>query len=349
MLASPNQHISPSLDELGELREAGLGRRKIVFPSKSGDFNHIRETLEKEFTKLKTQDGEFELLRTESGGISRPLKLLSIPSNGYCIPYLKNLVGASTVIYIRPMKSSISREKLPQVITASSPFTECPKCENLIPIFSLTQHVSVCPATEIEVDDDTDKDLKVPVFDTKSISSVEKSDQLEDVKINNECSAAEQCQASTSKGTSFIDDGVVTLLKIFLDHDTETIRRALVQHGRIDLAADALSTSSDNNSFTSEKLQKAELSVHDTLKKLKRKIKSALCAERLKIEDEEDTALDFLRYYKSKDFDASIPITVRYKGQPGVDSCGLMRQAFTTVFKMLANNEVPGIRLFTGQ
>ena len=39
---------------------------------------------------------------------------------------------------------------------------------------------------------------------------------------------------------------------------------------------------------------------------------------------------------------------MRYKGQPGVDSGGLMRQAFTTVFKMLANNEVPGIRLFTG-
>ena len=111
---------------------------------------------------------------------------------------------------------------------------------------------------------------------------------------------------------------MVTLLKIFPDHDTKTIRRALVQHGRIELAADALSTSSDHNSFTSEKLQKAELSAHDTLKKRKRKMKSALCAERLKVEDEEDTAIDFLRYYKSKDFDASIPITVRYKGQPGV-------------------------------
>ena len=77
-------------------------------------------------------------------------------------------------------------------------------------------------------------------------------------------------------------------------------------------------------------------------------MKSALCAERLKVEDEEDTAIDFLRYYRSKDFDASMPITVRYKGQSGVDSGGFMRQAFTTVFKMLANNEVPGIRLFTG-
>ena len=141
------------MDELGELGEVGLERHKIVFPSKSGDFNPLRETLEKEFTKLKTQDGAFELLRAESGGISRPLKLLSIPSNGYSIPYLKNLVGASTVIYIRPMKSSISREKLLQVVTALLPFTECPKSENVVPIFSLTQHVSVCPATEIEVEE----------------------------------------------------------------------------------------------------------------------------------------------------------------------------------------------------
>ena len=153
LLASPNQDISPSMDELGELREVGLERHKIVFPSKSGDFNPLRETLEKEFTKLKTQDGAFELLRAESGGISRPLKLLSIPSNGYSIPYLKNLAGASTVIYIRPMKSSISREKLLQVVTALLPFTECPKSENFVPIFSLTQHVSVCPATEIEVEE----------------------------------------------------------------------------------------------------------------------------------------------------------------------------------------------------
>lgn len=222
-----------------------MGCLKIVFPSKSGDFNHLHEMLEKEFTKLKTQNGAFELLRAESGGISRPLKLLSMPSNGYSMLYLKNLVGVSTVIYICPMKSSISREKLPQVVTASSPFTECPKCENLIPIFSLRPHVSICLATEIEVDDDTDKDVEVPVFDTKSISSVEKSDQQEDVKSKNECSAAKQCQASTSKGTSVIDNGVVTLLKIFPDHDTETVRRASVPHERIDLAADALSTSSN--------------------------------------------------------------------------------------------------------
>ena len=60
LLASPSQDIYPSLDELGELQEAGLGCRKIVFPSKSGDFNHLQETVEKEFTKLKTQNGVFE-------------------------------------------------------------------------------------------------------------------------------------------------------------------------------------------------------------------------------------------------------------------------------------------------
>lgn len=147
------------------------------------------------------------------------IRLLSIPSDGYSIPYLRNLVGANTVIYIRPMKSCISKEKLPQVITASSPFTECPKCENLIPIFSLRQHVSVCQA--IEVDDDTDKELELSVFHTRSTSSVEKSDQLADIESgdHDKADATEQCQPSTSKGTSFMDDGVVALLKIFPEHD----------------------------------------------------------------------------------------------------------------------------------
>ena len=99
-----------------------------------------------------------------------------MPSDGYSIPYLKNLVGANTVIYIRPMKSCMSKEKLPQVVTASSPFTECPKCENLIPIFSLRQHVSVCQV--IEVDDDKDKELEVSVFDARSTSNVEEINQL---------------------------------------------------------------------------------------------------------------------------------------------------------------------------
>ena len=344
LLARPDQDISPSLDELGELREAGLGRRKIVFPRKTGNFEHLRQTLEKEFEKLKTQDGAFELMRAESGGISRPLRLLSMPSDGYSIPYLKNLVGSNTVIYIRPMKTSISKEKLPQLITASSPFTECPRCENLIPIFSLRQHVSVCQATEI--DDDTDKELELSVFCRGSTSTAGKSNQLEDNRGTDNPDATEESQASTSKGTSFIDDGVVALLKIFPNHDVDTVRQALIQHGSVELAADALS--SNIGEKTDGKLKEAEMSIHEVLKKLKIKMKSPVCAERLKVDDEEDIAIDFLQYYKSKDFDATIPITVRYKGQPGVDSGGLMRQAFTTVFKMLANNEVPGLRLFTG-
>ena len=76
-------------------------------------------------------------------------------------------------------------------------------------------------------------------------------------------------------------------------------------------------------------------------------MKSFSLAKRLKV-DEDDITLDFLRYYKSKDFDAKVPIYVKFQNQPGVDSGGLLRQAFCTVFEALAKNEVAGLKLFTG-
>lgn len=61
-------------------------------------------------------------------------------------------------------------------------------------------------------------------------------------------------------------------------------------------AADALSSNNDDK--TGGKTKEAEMSIHDVLKKLKRKMKSPLCAERVKVYEEEDIAIDFLQYYK---------------------------------------------------
>ena len=43
---------------------------------------HFKDVLESECEKLKSQDGEFELMREELGGTSRTLKLILIPSSG---------------------------------------------------------------------------------------------------------------------------------------------------------------------------------------------------------------------------------------------------------------------------
>ena len=66
-------------------------------------------------------------------------------------------------------------------------------------------------------------------------------------------------------------------------------------------------------------------------------MKSSVSTERLKV-DKEDVAIDLLQYYKSKEFDPKIPISVRFQGQPGVDSGGLLRQAFTSAFDVISQN-----------
>ena len=76
----------------------------------------VKSVLETEFPKLKSQDGAFEFLRAEGGGNARQLCLIPIPPEGYNIPYLKDMFGPSTLVYIRPMKTSISMEKLHEPI-----------------------------------------------------------------------------------------------------------------------------------------------------------------------------------------------------------------------------------------
>ena len=150
LLANSNQNITPSLKRLSTLKEAGLGKKRIVFPDKQAEFSKLRSVLETEYPKLKTQDGAFELMRAEGGGYSRPLCLVPIPSNGYSVPYLKEMVGATTTIYIRPMKESLTVEKAPLSLSPTSPLTECARCNKQVPIFALRQHSKDCHATNID-------------------------------------------------------------------------------------------------------------------------------------------------------------------------------------------------------
>ena len=73
---------------------------------------------------------------------------------------------------------------------------------------------------------------------------------------------------------------------------TDTVKQALIQHGSIELAADELSTNNGNKTLSAGKLEKEDISVYDALKKLKTKMKSPVSAERLKVDDEDDIAID---------------------------------------------------------
>lgn len=104
-------------------------------------------------------------------------------------------------------------------------------------------------------------------------------------------------------------------------------------------AADALSES------TMKKEAKDE-SVHQILNRLKVSMKPYVCSEKLKV-DREDTVMDFFQFYKSVHFDPVIPIKVQIKGEPAVDTGGLLRQVFTDVFAELASGS-SCLRLFRG-
>ena len=128
VLSDPEQDKTPSQESLAALKEAGLGRRRVTFPNKNGNFEHFKAVLESEYEKLKSQDGAFEVMQTESGGTSRPLRVILMPSNGYTIPYINDFVGSNTLLYIRPMKSTLSLDKSPQPVTSRSPLPKCPNC-----------------------------------------------------------------------------------------------------------------------------------------------------------------------------------------------------------------------------
>ena len=100
LLALTNATKSPNFNEANSLIAAGLGKKRIVFPDKNGDFNHIKQVLEHKFTNLKSQNGAFEFLRADTGGTSRPLFPIPLPVNGFSISYLKDCIG-SGMVYIR--------------------------------------------------------------------------------------------------------------------------------------------------------------------------------------------------------------------------------------------------------
>ena len=157
LLSSSKQNVTPSLQHVSTLKKAGLGKRHIVFPDKNANFSKLKSVLETEYPKLKSQDGAFEFMRAQGGGYSRPLCLIPIPSEGYTVPYLKDMVGASTTIYMQPMKESLPVTKAPVSLSSTSPLTECAICNQQIPIFALRQHSNDCRAIDVDTGSESDE------------------------------------------------------------------------------------------------------------------------------------------------------------------------------------------------
>ena len=101
---------TPTTVELVELANTGFGTEKIMFSSKNGNHDMLYQVLLETYPKLKSQNGAFELLKPESGGIKRPLILLPPQREGYPISYLKKIFGPNSTIYIRPVQSDLPHD-----------------------------------------------------------------------------------------------------------------------------------------------------------------------------------------------------------------------------------------------
>lgn len=144
VLSSTTDDRTPSGNVMHQLHNAGLGRKKIVFKDKHGGFNHLRETLEKEFPKLKSQKGAFELLKADRGGNARPLLSIPICSTGYTIKDLEEAVSASAVIYVRPIQSNLDLRPSSVTRDGETVYTQCVCCHENAPLFEIKHHTNAC-------------------------------------------------------------------------------------------------------------------------------------------------------------------------------------------------------------
>ena len=87
--------------------------------------------------------------------------------------------------------------------------------------------------------------------------------------------------------------------------------------------------------------------VHQILNRLKLSMKPYMHSEKLKVDEEDLIDGFFLHYYKSPEFDPSIAVKVRMKGESAGDTGGVLRQTFTDVFTQIASG-VPCMHLFRG-
>lgn len=143
VLSSPRDDKMPRAECLQVLQAAGLGKKKVVFKDKNGNFDHLKSTLEEHFPKLKSQNGTFELLRADKGGNSRPLINIHMSSTGYTIKQLKEVVPGSTVIYVRPIQSDLDMIVV-QNEDGEKAYTQCVNCHESVLLVGIKEHADLC-------------------------------------------------------------------------------------------------------------------------------------------------------------------------------------------------------------
>ncbi|KAK2572104.1 hypothetical protein P5673_002306 [Acropora cervicornis] len=134
----------PSRAQKITLQNAGLGRRKVVFSCK-GTALDVKTKLESVFPKLKAGGG-FELLR--SGSPSSKLSLITPPSGGYSVAFLRDAAGLGQALaYIRPLQKDLDmleNQSTEQVVGENILSVKCLECEEDVALATFRQHQAQC-------------------------------------------------------------------------------------------------------------------------------------------------------------------------------------------------------------
>lgn len=153
---------------------------------------------------------------------------------------------------------------------------------------------------------------------------------------------------------SSIQQKINNLSAVFPSIPLEVVRNAITTHGSIDSAVNALltyrqveesgepSTSQESPNNTAETNDTEGMAKSENLPQIFQQLKGKMhqrgTREKLKV-DLEDQVVDVYTYYKSPDFDPSAPISVFVRGQPAIDTGGVLRQVFSEVFLSLSQNK----------
>ncbi len=342
LLANPKDTKTPSLTTLVTLKEAGLGKKKVTFDDKRCGHGKCRQVLETVFPKLKTQCGAYEMLRADRGGVNCNLKLIEMSSQGYNLQHLKESVGATTIIYIRPMQSSLSMSKCISQ-TDDSIKSKCRYCLREIPLGDMKNHLENCMAGA------GSSSMKDPIHEEELSDSSDEDDSV----AENAFDFSKFLQGQSQK-----EEWKKTLRSMFPLHDPKQIDVSLIGVSSIeDAITELLDSSPDSQSCQKPEKSKVSkshksfsndfpvdnLSLSMLLKEF-RDHNSNAGIEALSVK-RGSLWLDMLKFYKRKMSDArSLAKTLEVSF---VDEEGLDGGALKVEFFNLAWDEVKK-RLFTG-
>ena len=160
-----------------------------------------------------------------------------------------------------------------------------------------------------------------------------------------------------TQSISTIEQRVASVAAIFPAVPLPVIRRALYDHVTSERAVQLLLTyrspeeervPEDNSTMLKVGTERVkEENCTEVFQRLRGKMHPRGMREKLKV-DPEDQFMDVYSYYKSSDCDVLAPISIFVKGQPAIDTGGVLRQVFSEVFLSLANNKCMK-HIFTGE